>query len=83
MDETHVDGELGRCNKTSTNASSHRSGFKSVQKGSGNHATAALAASARRHFAPLFCSGAENVLMGDWMKPLRRTIFKYENGSPY
>ena len=58
LDEMHVDGEFGERVKVFSGSRSHHGGFTAVQKGSGRHMTAVIAAAASGHLAPLFLIAA-------------------------
>ena len=63
MDETCVDGEIGRRIKVFSSANSHHGGAIANVKGSGKHLTAVLIASASGQRAPLFAiAGGKNVM---------------------
>ena len=66
LDETHVDGEFGERVKVFSGSHSHHGGFTAVQKGSGRHMTAVIAAAASGHLAPLFVIAAGVNVMQSW-----------------
>ena len=79
LDETHVDGELGKREKSFCDSRSHTGSFTGVAKGSGKHLTTILFISAS---APMSCIAASKLVMKRWLDLLLGSCFKDNNGEP-